>query len=81
MLGYLGFKHIITNIKKNYKGEVISYILEDGRSVSKGEVVELSKEGTIAGVSSNMLSKKEEFLNSLPENETNMNLWNLPVVY
>ncbi|MCY6957095.1 DUF3892 domain-containing protein [Clostridium brassicae] len=81
MFGNLEFEHIITEVKKNRNGETVSYRLEDGRNVSKYEIIELSREGAIAGISSSMLEEKEEFLKNLSISEINTNLWDLPVIY
>ncbi|MCY6369639.1 DUF3892 domain-containing protein [Clostridium ganghwense] len=80
MYGNLEFEHVITNIEKDENGEIMGYKLEDGRSISKYEAIELSREGAIAGISLEILEKREEFLESLPKEEVNMNLWNLQVI-
>lgn len=80
MYGNLEFEHVITNVEKDEKGEITGFRLEDGRIISIYEAVELSREGAIAGVSLEMLEKKEEFLKSLHREEVNINLWNFQVV-
>ncbi|WMJ79457.1 DUF3892 domain-containing protein [Clostridium sp. MB40-C1] len=81
MFGNLEFQHVITGIKRNQNGETVSYRLEDGRNVSKYEIIELAREGAIAGISSNMLEEKKDFLKNLSVSEINTNLWDLPVIY
>lgn len=68
----------ITALRKN-RGRVTGYQLSGGRVIDKAEAVELAKQGGIAGVGiSNR--RGNEYLKSLPDENENTNLSNLPSI-
>ena len=60
-------------------GRVAGYQLSDGRVVDKEEGVKLAKEGGIKGVGVSS-RKGNEYLKSLPDDNENNNLGNLPSI-
>ncbi len=60
-------------------GKVSGYKLSDERIVSKDEGVELARQGEIKGVGISS-RKGNEYLKSLPDDQENNNLGNLPSV-
>lgn len=74
------FAHTIVGVVKDELGEIAAYKLENGEVVSKEEAVALAKQSAIKGVSVGVSKLGEEFLKSLPDNDINNNLQNLPVV-
>ncbi|WP_461204708.1 DUF3892 domain-containing protein [Clostridium sp. DL1XJH146] len=73
-------KKEIVGIKKDNKGEIIGYKLDDDRLVSKVEAVELAKQGEIKGVTIATSKLGEEYLRSNPDSSRGNNLDNLPIV-
>lgn len=71
--------HIIESVVKDEKGEITAYKLESGETIMKEQAIIMAKQGTIKGVSVAVSKKGEEFLRSLPDNDPNNNLTNLPV--
>jgi hypothetical protein len=67
-------------VVRDEQGEIAAYKLENGEIVSKEEAVTLAKQSAIKGVSVGVSKLGEEFLKSLPDNDINNNLQNLPVV-
>ena len=68
-------KQIVSLIKD--EGKVTGYVLEDGRTLTKEEAVELAKQNGIRGVG--VASRKgNEYLKSLPDEKDENNLGNLP---
>lgn len=74
------FAHTVVGVVRDEQGEIAAYKLENGEIVSKGEAVALAKQSAIKGVSVGVSKLGEEFLKSLPDNDINNNLQNLPVV-
>lgn len=72
--------HVIEAVAKNEKGEITGYKLENGEIIMKEQAVMMAKQGAIKGVSVSISKKGEEFLKSLPDNDSNNNLKNLPIV-
>lgn len=70
-------KRIIGLVKE--KGKVTGYQLSDQSVVSKPQAVNMAKQGDIAGVGI-AHRKDNEYLKSLPNNNENDNLGNLPSV-
>ncbi len=60
-----------------HSGRVTGYQLSDGRVLSKEEAVGLAKQGGIRGVGI-ATRKGNEYLKSLPDENENNNLGNLP---
>jgi hypothetical protein len=73
------FAHVITDIVKDPRNEVVGYRLENGQVISKGEALDLSKQGAIKGISEGVANQKDEFFKSIP-NEELCNLSNLPTI-
>lgn len=72
--------HVIEGVVRDEKGEINAYKLDDGEIVPKEQAVIMAKQGSIKGVSVAISKKGEEFLRSLPDNDANNNLENLPNV-
>jgi hypothetical protein len=72
--------HIVEAIVKNEKGEVTAYKLENGEIVMKEQAIMMAKQGTIRGVSIEGSKDGQEFLKSLPDNDKNNFLENLPSI-
>lgn len=70
-------KRIVGLVKE--KGKVTGYQLSDQSVVSKPQAVNMAKHGDIAGVGI-AHRKDNEYLKSLPNNNENDNLGNLPSV-
>ncbi|MBR6564548.1 MAG: DUF3892 domain-containing protein [Clostridia bacterium] len=70
-------KRIIGLVKE--KGKVTGYQLSDQSVVSKPQAVNMAKQGDISGVGI-AHRKDNEYLKSLPNNNENDNLGNLPSV-
>ena len=72
--------HVIEGISRDDRGEINAYKLENGEIVPKEQAVSMVKQGEIKGVSVVVSKNGEEFLRSLPDNEADNNLENLPNV-
>ena len=72
--------HIVEAIVKNEKGEVTAYKLENGEIIMKEQAIMMAKQGTIRGVSIEGSKDGQEFLKSLPDNDKNNFLENLPSI-
>lgn len=70
-------QQIVALVKEN--GRVVGYKLSDERIVNKADGVQLAKSGDIKGVGISV-RKGNEYLKSLPDNEENNNLGNLPSI-
>ena len=70
-------KEIVGLVKSS--GKISGYQLSDGSTVSKEEGVSLAKAGYIQGVGG-AHRKDSEYLKSLPDDNENNNLGNLPSV-
>ena len=68
----------ITKLVK-HDGEVVGYELSNGQRVSKDEGIQMAKMGEIAGVAV-ATRKGNEYLRSLPDENENNNLGNLPSI-
>lgn len=68
----------ITALKK-HEGRVVGYQLSNGEILDKSAAVSLAKEGGIAGVGISS-RKGNEYLKSLPDNNEDNNLSNLPSI-
>lgn len=64
---------------KKHEGRVVGYKLSDGNILDKAEAVDLAKAGGIQGVGISS-RKGQEYLKSLPDNNEENNLGNLPSV-
>ena len=73
------FAHVITDIIKDPRNEVVGYKLENGEIISKGQALDLSKQGAIKGITEGVASQKDEFFRSIPQDEVS-NLANLPTI-
>ncbi len=73
-------KKEIVAIKKDNKGEIVGYKLNDDRLVSKIDAVELAKQGEIKGVTVSKSKLGEEYLRSNPDSNRDNNLDSLPIV-
>ena len=70
--------YVIEGISRDDRGEINAYKLDNGEIVPKEQAVSMAKEGSIKGVSVVVSKNGEEFLRSLPDNDANNNLENLP---
>ena len=70
--------HVIEYISRDNRGEINAYKLDNGEIVPKEQAIFMAKQGGINGVSVSVSRNGEEFLRSLPENDANNNLENLP---
>jgi len=70
--------HIIESVSRDEKGEINAYKLDNGEIVPKEQALLMAKQGAISGVSVAISKNGEEFLRSLPDNDANNNLENLP---
>lgn len=70
--------HIIEAVVKDDKGEINAYKLENGEIVEKEQAIIMAKQGTIRGVSVAVSENGKEFLRSLPNNDSDIGLENLP---
>ena len=68
----------ITKLVK-HDGDVVGYELSNGQMVSKDEGIQMAKMGEIAGVAV-ATRKGNEYLRSLPDENENNNLGNLPSI-
>ena len=68
----------ITKLVK-HDGDVVGYELSNGQRVSKDEGIQMAKMGEIAGVAV-ATRKGNEYLRSLPDENENNNLGNLPSI-
>ena len=68
----------ITALKKQ-EGKVVGYKLSSGEVLDKHSAVNLAKKGGIAGVGISSRNG-EEYLKSLPDNNEDNNLGNLPSI-
>ena len=75
-----GLGHVIKGVSRDDKGEINAYKLDNGEIVPKEQAVLMTKQGVIKGVSVVVSKNGEEFLRSLPDNDANNNLENLPDV-
>lgn len=73
------FAHVITDIVKDPRNEVVGYKLENGEVISKGTALDLSRQGAIKGISEGVASHGDEFFRSIPNDEL-CNLSNLPTI-
>ena len=62
-----------------HDGDVVGYELSNGQRVSKDEGIQMAKMGEIAGVAV-ATRKGNEYLRSLPDENENNNLGNLPSI-
>lgn len=70
-------KQIVALVKKS--GKIAGYQLSDGQILDKQQGIQMAKQGEIQGVG--IASRKgNEYLKSLPDNDENNNLGNLPTV-
>lgn len=60
-------------------GDVVGYELSNGQRISKDEGIQMAKNGKIAGVAV-ATRKGNEYLRSLPDENENNNLGNLPSI-
>lgn len=72
--------HVIEGISRDERGEINAYKLDNGELILKEQAVLMAKQGAIKGVSVVVSKNGEEFLRSLPDNDANNNLENLPNV-
>ena len=72
--------HVIEGISRDDRGEINAYKLDNGEIVPKKQAVFMAKQGEIKGVSVVLSKNGEEFLRSLPDDDANNNLENLPNV-
>lgn len=72
--------HVIKAVVKDEKGEITAYKLENDEIIMKEQAVMMAKQGTIKGVTTSISKNGEEFLKSLPDNNKDNNLENLPIV-
>lgn len=70
--------HVVEDVVKNEKGEVTAYKLENGEIVMKEQAIMMAKQGTIRGVSGEVSKEGQELLKSLPDNDKNNFLENVP---
>jgi len=70
-------KQVVALVKQS--GRVSGYQLSDGRILSKQEGVQLARQGGIQGVGISS-RKGNEYLKSLPDQQEDNNLGNLPSV-
>ena len=68
----------ITKLVK-HDGDVVGYELSNGQRVSKDEGIQMAKMGEIAGIAV-ATRKGNEYLRSLPDENENNNLGNLPSI-
>ncbi|MFU0824673.1 DUF3892 domain-containing protein [Clostridium sp.] len=73
------FAHVITDLVKGPSDDVIGYRLENGEVISKGEAVDLSRQGAVKGISEEVYKHQDEFLRSIPHEELS-NILELPVI-
>ncbi|KYH29227.1 MULTISPECIES: DUF3892 domain-containing protein [Clostridium] len=73
------FAHVITDLVKGPDNNITGYRLENGDVISKGEAIDLSKQGAIKGISEEVYKQKDEFLKSIPHEEFS-NILELPVI-
>ena len=59
---------------KNSSGEIMQYVLENGKTVDKAQGVEMAKNGEIDGVIVAHSKKGEEYLRSKPDGTEGNNL-------
>ena len=62
-----------------HDGDVVGYELSNGQRVTKDEGIHMAKMGEIAGVAV-ATNKGNEYLRSLPDENENNNLGNLPSI-
>lgn len=70
----------ITGVKHDKNGEIISYRLDTGQVISKGEGIKLAEQGQIDGVTVGVSKSGEKFLRSMPDGDSSNNLDNLPEI-
>jgi hypothetical protein len=64
-----------------HEGDVVGYELSNGQRVTKDEGIQMAKMGGIAGVAVAVATRKgNEYLRSLPDENENNNLGNLPSI-
>ena len=68
----------ITKLVKQV-GDVVGYELSNGQRITKDEGIQMAKMGEIAGVAV-ATNKGNEYLRSLPDDNENNNLGNLPSI-
>ena len=59
---------------KNSSGEIMQYVLENGKTVDKAQGVEMAKNGEIDGVIAAHSKKGEEYLRTKPDGTEGNNL-------
>lgn len=69
---------MITKLVK-HADEVIGYELSNGQRITKDEAIQMTKMGQISGVAV-ATNKGKEYLRSLPDDNENNNLGNLPII-
>lgn len=62
-----------------HDGDVVGYELSNGQRITKDEGIQMAKMGEIAGVAV-ATNKGNEYLRSLPDDNENNNLGNLPSI-
>lgn len=72
--------HHITSVLKDSSGEISGYQLENGQIITKAEGVTMAKEGLIDYVTVSTSKLGEEYLRSIPDQDTSNNLNNLPSI-
>lgn len=70
--------HVIVKVVKDNEGNINAYKLENNDIVPKEQAIILAKQGTIKGVSKEVLEEGDDFLKSLQEDENSSGLGNLP---
>lgn len=73
------YAHVITDLVKDHEDNVVGYKLENGEVISKGEAVDLSKQGALKGISEGVYNQRDEFFTSVPKEELS-NISHLPVI-
>lgn len=69
----------ITKVIK-YGSKIMGYEIENGHQIGKAAAIEMAKNGEIKGVTVGISSKGDEYLRSLPDDNEENNLNNLPTI-
>lgn len=69
----------ITKVIK-YGSKIMGYEIENGHQIGKAAAIEMAKKGEIKGVTVGISSKGDEYLRSLPDDNAENNLSNLPTI-
>ena len=72
--------HYITSVLKDSGGEISGYQLDYGQVITKPQGVAMAKEGLIAHVTVSRSKLGEDYLRSIPDDDPNNNLSNLPII-